>query len=80
MNNNNNKFNAKMMEMAKAKLNKSDEEIKKDLAENNIDSLLKNVKSSDKEKIKNILNDPEKIKKIVSSSEFQNLMGGMKKK
>lgn len=69
-----------MMKMAKSKLNKSEDEIKKDLANNNIDGLLSNVKADDKQKIKNILNDPEKIKKIVSSSEFQNLMNGIKKK
>lgn len=69
-----------MMKMAKSKLNKSEDEIKKDLANNNIDGLLSNVKADDKQKIKNILNDPEKIKKIVSSSEFQNLVSGIKKK
>lgn len=74
-------FNSKMMmKMAKSKLNKSEEEIKEDLANNNIDGLLANVKPNDKQKIKNILNDPEKIKKIVSSSEFQSLMNGIKKK
>lgn len=68
-----------LMKMAKSKLNKSDEEIKNDLANNNIDSLLTNVKANDKEKIKNILNDPEKIKKIVSSVEFQKLFGNLNK-
>ena len=63
-------FNSKMMmKMAKSKLNKSEEEIKEDLANNNIDGLLANVKPNNKQKIKNILNDPEKIKKIVSNRE-----------
>lgn len=75
-----NDLNSKMMmRLAKSKLNKSEDEIKNDLANNNIDGLLSNVKGDDKQKIKNILNDPEKIKKIVSSNEFQSLLNGIKK-
>ena len=80
MNINEKDLSSKMMKMAKSKLNKSDEEIKKDIADNNIDSLLKNVNTDQKEKIKNILNDPEKIKQIVSSSEFQKMFNSLKKK
>ena len=80
MNKNENNLSSKLlMKMAKSKLNKTDEEIKNDLANNNIDSLLTNVKENDKEKIKNILNDPEKIKKIVSSNEFKQLFDSFKK-
>ena len=74
-------FNSSLlMKLAKKKLNLSDEEIQNDISSNNIDGLLKNVNDENKDKIKNILGDPEKIKKIVSSPEFVKLAESFKKK
>lgn len=60
--------------LASAKLGKSASDIKNDIDQNKASKLLENLSEKDAEKIKNIMSNPEMMKKIMSSEKAQKIL------
>jgi ribosomal protein L16 Arg81 hydroxylase len=63
-----------LLEIASKKLNKKPEEIMKVLNSGSLDSILKNLKTQDIEKLQNLLADEEATEKLLSSPQAQMLI------
>lgn len=69
----------KIMEIVSKKLGITVEELETALSNANTEQMLRNMKPSDKEKLRKILSDKSATEKIMKSSAASDILKGMKK-